>query len=53
MLIGSGLSPDNAAALAPWADGYIVGTSLRTGRAATDRIAADQVAALVAALRSL
>ena len=53
VLVGSGLSPDNAAALAPLADGYIVGTSLRTGRAATDRIAADKVAALVAALRSL
>lgn len=51
VLIGSGLSPDNAAVLAPLADGYIVGTSLRSGRAWYDRVVAAQVQALVRAIR--
>ena len=52
VLIGSGLSPTNAAELGPLADGYIVGTSLRSGRQATDRVVESQVAALVRALRA-
>lgn len=52
VLIGSGLSPANAAALGPLADGYIVGTSLRSGRQATDRVVASQVVTLVRAIRA-
>jgi hypothetical protein len=52
VLIGSGLSPGNAAELAPMADGYIVGTSLRSGRGASDRVVAAQVAALVRAMQA-
>ena len=52
VLIGSGLSPANAAELAPNADGYIVGTSLRSGRTATDHVVTAQVAALVRAIRA-
>lgn len=51
VLIGSGLSPVNAAALMPLADGAIVGTSLRPGRAPTDRADAGRVMALMAAVR--
>jgi uncharacterized protein len=46
VLIGSGLAPDNAAALLASADGAIVGTSLMTGGRATP----EQVGALSAAL---
>lgn len=52
VLIGSGLSPANAAALGPLADGYIVGTALRSGRQATDRVVATQVATLLSILRA-
>ena len=52
VLIGSGLSPVNARALAPLADGYIVGTSLRSGREASDRVVAAQVRALLQAIRT-
>lgn len=51
VLIGSGLDPHNAAQLVPHADGFIVGTSLRSGRAATDRVVTSQVEALVRAIR--
>ena len=46
VLVGSGLAPDNAAALLASADGAIVGTSLMTGGRATP----EQVGALSAAL---
>jgi membrane complex biogenesis BtpA family protein len=52
VLIGSGLTPENAPQLTPLADGAIVGTSLRSGRAATDRVVAGQVTRLVQAVRS-
>ncbi len=52
VLIGSGLSPGNAAVLVPQADGFIVGTSLRSGRLATDRVVAEQVATLVRVIQS-
>jgi uncharacterized protein len=52
ILIGSGLTPTNAAALMPLADGAIVGTSLRSGRAATDRVVLGQVSRLVQSVRS-
>ncbi len=52
ILIGSGLTPANAPHLMPLADGAIVGTALRSGRAATDRVIATQVQALVEAVRS-
>ncbi|MFN0182067.1 MAG: BtpA/SgcQ family protein [Gemmatimonadales bacterium] len=52
VLVGSGLSPANAAELGALADGYIVGTSLRSGRLATDRVAAERVATLRRALRA-
>ena len=51
VLIGSGLSPVNARELAPLADGYIVGTSLRSGREWSDRVVASQVHALLQAIR--
>ena len=51
VLIGSGLSPANAHELAPLADGYIVGTSLRSGRAWHDRVVTSQVHALLHAIR--
>lgn len=51
VLIGSGLAPDNARALAPLADGYIVGTSLRSGRTWRDRVVTAQVEALREAMR--
>ena len=52
VLIGSGLSATNAPVLAPLADGYIVGTSLRSGRAWHDRVVTSQVHALLHAIRS-
>ena len=52
VLIGSGLSPDNAASLVPHADGFIVGTSMRSGRTATDRVVRDRVEALTRAIAS-
>ncbi len=52
ILIGSGLTPENAPRLMPLADGAIVGTSLRSGPEATDRVVAAQVTRLVAAVRS-
>lgn len=52
ILIGSGLTVDNASALLPLADGAIVGTSLRSGRAAHDRVVREQVVRLVQAARS-
>lgn len=52
ILIGSGLTPENATELIPLADGAIVGTSLRSGRTATDRVVTDQVTRLVQAVRS-
>lgn len=51
LLVGSGTTVGNVAAFAPWADGFIVGTSLQTetdgGRRAVD---ADKVRALVDAV---
>jgi membrane complex biogenesis BtpA family protein len=47
-LIGSGLDPDNAARLAPHADGAIVGTFLKDG----DRVSRDRVATMVEAWRA-
>ncbi|MBK9408936.1 MAG: hypothetical protein IPN47_13010 [Gemmatimonadetes bacterium] len=38
VLIGSGLTPENAATLAPLCDGAIVGTSLPSGRPHRDRV---------------
>lgn len=52
VLIGSGLSPANARALAPLADGYIVGTSLRSGREWHDRVVSAQVHALLHEIRT-
>lgn len=52
VLIGSGLSPENAAHLVPHADGYIVGTSMRSGRGAFDRVVPDRVKALTQAIAS-
>ena len=52
VLIGSGLRPSNVVELGSLADGYIVGTSLRSGRHATDRVIASQVATLAGAIRA-
>lgn len=51
VLIGSGLSAANAAQLARCADGFIVGTSLRSGPTSRDRVQRERVVALVRALR--
>lgn len=51
VLIGSGLDADNAAALLPLADGAIVGTYLRSGRTAADRVVGERVARLAARFR--
>jgi predicted TIM-barrel enzyme len=50
VLIGSGHSPQNAAELVPHADGFIVGTSMRSGRGAFDRVVQAQVEAMVRAI---
>ena len=52
VLIGSGLGPDNAANLVAHADGFIVGTSMRGGRTATDRVVRGRVEALTRAIAS-
>lgn len=51
VLIGSGLTPENAHVLAPLCDGAIVGTSLRSGRTHSDRVVQEQVTRLVQAVR--
>lgn len=51
VLIGSGLTPENAHTLAPLCDGAIVGTSLRSGRTHSDRVVQEQVTRLVQAVR--
>lgn len=53
VLIGSGLTPENAATLAPLCDGAIVGTSLRSGRTHRDRVVQEQVTRLVHAVRAV
>ena len=53
VLIGSGLTPENAPALMPFADGAIVGTSLRSGRHHSDRVVQTQVTQLVQAVRAV
>lgn len=53
VIIGSGLTPENSRALMPLADGAIVGTSLRSGRTATDRVVRARVERLVAAVRAV
>ena len=52
VLIGSGLNPTNAAHLAPHADGYIVGTSMRSGRTASDRVVPGLVRSMKRAIES-
>ena len=51
VLIGSGLTPENAHTLAPLCDGAIVGTSLRSGRTHSDHVVQEQVTRLVQAVR--
>ncbi len=53
VLIGSGLTPENAPLLMPLAHGAIVGTSLRSGREASDRVVRSQVESLVRAVRDV
>ncbi|HEX4936080.1 MAG TPA: BtpA/SgcQ family protein [Gemmatimonadaceae bacterium] len=53
VLIGSGLTPENASALVPFADGAIVGTSLRSGRHHGDRVVQERVTRLVQAVRAV
>ena len=52
ILIGSGLDPMNAGRLFPLSDGAIVGTSLRSGRQASDRVVLSQVRSLMQAVRA-
>ncbi len=51
VLIGSGMSADNAAELVPLADGFIVGTSLRSGSQASDRVVEARIRTVVGAIR--
>jgi uncharacterized protein len=50
VLLGSGLTPENAAMLLPGTSGAIVGTALRSGPAAHDRVDPERVAALARAV---
>lgn len=50
-VLGSGLTAENAAVLAPLADGAIVGTSLKVGGVATNPVDPARVRSLVAAVR--
>jgi membrane complex biogenesis BtpA family protein len=52
VLIGSGLTPQNVPALLPLAHGAIVGTALRTGPEATDRVDGERVRMLAQATRN-
>jgi membrane complex biogenesis BtpA family protein len=53
LLVGSGMTADSVGRFAPWADGYIVGTSLQhPGPGSRGRIDPDLVAGFVAALRA-
>lgn len=47
VLIGSGLTPHNASELLALADGAIVGTALRSGASASDRVVEAQVRTLM------
>lgn len=51
VLVGSGVRPDNAAALLGPADGAIVGTALKTGGKTTNRVDADRATAFADAAR--
>jgi len=52
LLVGSGMTAVNVADFAPWADGYIVGTSLKDPAGGTlSAINPERVAAFVAAVR--
>jgi uncharacterized protein len=52
LLVGSGLRPDNLGRFAPWADGWIVGTSLqRPGPGPLHPVDPERVAAFTAAAR--
>ncbi len=53
ILIGSGTTPENAGALLPHVDGAIIGTALRAGPTARDRVDEMRVARLVAAKRAI
>ena len=53
LLIGSGLTAENAAALLPLADGAIVGTALRSGRSAQDRVESQRVQRLTEAVAAV
>jgi uncharacterized protein len=53
VLIGSGLSPENSARLVPHADGFIVGTAMRSGRTASDRVVLERVTAMAQAIASV
>jgi predicted TIM-barrel enzyme len=53
VLIGSGLTAANASAIWPLADGTIVGTALRSGSGAFDRVVEAQARKLVARCRMI
>ncbi|WP_436902073.1 BtpA/SgcQ family protein [Halovenus halobia] len=52
VLVGSGVRPDNAAALLGPADGAIVGTALKKNGETTNRVDAERAAQLVEAVQS-
>ncbi|PSP27791.1 phosphorybosylanthranilate isomerase [Halobacteriales archaeon QH_2_65_14] len=49
VLVGSGVTPENAAAMLELADGAIVGTALKRGGVTSNRVDPDRAAALVEA----
>lgn len=53
VIIGSGLTPENAESFVPLADGAIVGTALRAGSGPFDRVDETRVRRLVEACRSV
>jgi len=52
VVIGSGLTPENAPVLLPFADGAIVGTALRSGNGPLDRVDEARVRRLVEVCRA-
>jgi hypothetical protein len=53
VLIGSGVTPENLASLAPFTDAFIVGTWIKHGGRWDEPVAADRAKALVGSLRSI
>lgn len=53
LLVGSGVTPENVEALAPFADGFIVGSALKEGGVWDAPVSEERVRALVEAVRAV